>query len=200
MRDEVSEHMAWDPRPFLHTESFQIPQISRFDTCGLSSSTHPTYFLWGLGRRTLMARAKTLILWSVNHFCADLVCFGILSCWKVKWPILMFTFNFCWYLMSMYHDKLSRAFGEKKQPHNIKDPPPYFSVGMRCNIDRLLSLIPLWQKMSAHCAVAHTKLWWQAVALSVSNESRGDCNVCMQMWRDMWVLSFSWVDVKISTV
>src|SRR4029434_9646234 len=27
MRDEVGEHMAWDPRPFLHTVSLQILQI-----------------------------------------------------------------------------------------------------------------------------------------------------------------------------
>ena len=29
MCDEVGEHIAWDLRPFLHTESFQIIQIPR---------------------------------------------------------------------------------------------------------------------------------------------------------------------------
>lgn len=31
---------------------------------------------------------------------------------------------------------------------------------------------------------------WRAVVFSVSNESRGDCNVCVQMGRDMWALSW----------
>ena len=85
---------------------------------------------------------KTFILRSVNHFCVDFeVCFGSLSCWKVQpRPILSllegavrFSFNICWYLMeSMIPCILTRCPGplEEKQPHNIKDPPPYFTLGM----------------------------------------------------------------------
>ena len=49
---------------------------------------------------------KTLILWSVNHFCVDFeVCFGSLPCWKIQpQPSLSFLpqavrfwFNICWY-------------------------------------------------------------------------------------------------------
>src|SRR4029434_1036692 len=46
-----------------------------------------------------------------------------------------FSFNICWYSMeSMIPCILTRCPGslEEKQPHNIKDPPPYFTVGMRC--------------------------------------------------------------------
>src|SRR4029434_9637248 len=61
MRDEVVQHMAWDLRPFLRTVSLQILQIDyEVNACGLSSSAHPTYFLWGLGRGTVMAMAKPL--------------------------------------------------------------------------------------------------------------------------------------------
>src|SRR4029434_8911658 len=84
MRDEVGEHMAWDPRPFLHTVSLQILQIQ---------------FL---------------------SFLTEAV---------------RFSFNICWYLMeSMVPCILTRCPGalEEKQPHNIKDQPPYFTVGMRC--------------------------------------------------------------------
>src|SRR4029434_4553669 len=59
MRDEVSEHMARDLRPFLHTVSLQILQILR-STLVDSASAHPTDFLWGLGRGTVMAMAKPL--------------------------------------------------------------------------------------------------------------------------------------------
>src|SRR4029434_8031347 len=78
---------------------------------------------------------KTFILRSVNHF-------GSLTCWKVQprpnlsflAEAVMFSFNICWYLMeSMIPCILTRCPGplEEKQPHNIKDPPPYFTLGMR---------------------------------------------------------------------
>src|SRR4029434_155659 len=93
-----------------------------------------TDFLWGLGR----GHGKTFILRSVNNFCVDFeVCFGSLSSWKVQLrPILsflagavMFSFNICW---SMIPCILTRCPGplEAKQPQNIKDPPPYFTLGM----------------------------------------------------------------------
>src|SRR4029434_10802554 len=100
MRDEVGEHMAWDLRPFLHAVSLQLLQILR-STFVDSASAHPTDFLWGLCRGTVMAMA-------VNHFCVDFeVYFGSLTCWKVQpQPILSllegavrFSFNICWYLM-----------------------------------------------------------------------------------------------------
>ena len=87
--------------------------------------------------RGVGGHGKTFILRSVNHFCVDFeVCFGSLSCWKVQpRPILSllegavrFSFNICWYLMeSMIPCILTRCPGplEEKQPHNIKDPPPY---------------------------------------------------------------------------
>ena len=59
MRDEVGEHVARDLRPFLHTVSLQILQILR-STLVDSASAHPTDFLWGLGRGTVMAMAKPL--------------------------------------------------------------------------------------------------------------------------------------------
>src|SRR4029434_8630329 len=59
MRDEVGEHMAQDLRPFLHAVSLQILQITR-STCVDSAAAHPTDFLWGLGRGTVMAMAKPL--------------------------------------------------------------------------------------------------------------------------------------------
>ena len=59
MRDEVGEHMAQDLRPFLHAVSLQILQILR-STFVDSASAHPTDFLWGLGRGTVMAMAKPL--------------------------------------------------------------------------------------------------------------------------------------------
>src|SRR4029434_3533792 len=59
MRDEVGEHMARDLRPFLHAVSLQILQILR-STFVDSASAHPTDFLWGLGRGTVMAMAKPL--------------------------------------------------------------------------------------------------------------------------------------------
>src|SRR4029434_9449913 len=132
MRDEVGEHMTRDLRPFLHTVSLQILQILRSALVD-SASAHPTDFLWGLGRGTVKTMAKPLR--SVNNFCVDFeVCFGSLSCWKVQpRPILSFL-DICWYLMeSMITCILTRCRGplEEKQPHNIKDPPPYFRVGMR---------------------------------------------------------------------
>ena len=54
MRDEVGEHMARDLRQFLHTVSAD-PSDSEVGACGLSSSAHPTDFLWGLGRGTVMS-------------------------------------------------------------------------------------------------------------------------------------------------
>src|SRR4029434_2558091 len=101
-------------------------------------------FLMDLGRGTVMAMAKPFILRSVNHFCVDFeVCFRSLSCRKIQpQPILSFlaetvrfSFNICWYLMeSMIPCILTRCPGplEEKQPLNIKYPPPYFIVGMRC--------------------------------------------------------------------
>src|SRR4029434_7807891 len=59
MRDEVGEHMARDRRPFLHAVSLQIIQMLS-STFVDSASAHPTDFLWGLGRGTVMAMAKPL--------------------------------------------------------------------------------------------------------------------------------------------
>ena len=56
IRDEVGEHMAQDLRPFLHAVSLQILRSTLAD----SASAHPTDFLWGLGRGTVMAMAKPL--------------------------------------------------------------------------------------------------------------------------------------------
>src|SRR4029434_9531065 len=71
------------------------------------------------------------------------VCFGSLSCWKVQpRPILSFlaeavrfSFKICWYFKeSMIPCILTRCPGplDEKQPHNITDPPPYFTVAMSC--------------------------------------------------------------------
>src|SRR4029434_9190276 len=118
----------------------QIPRSTLVDT----PLQLITDLIWGLGRGTVMAMAKTFLLRSVNYFCVDFEgWFGSLSCWKVQpQPILsflaeavMFSFHICWYLMeSMLTCILTRCPGplEEKQPHNIKDPPPYFRVGMRC--------------------------------------------------------------------
>ena len=140
--DEVGEHMARDLRLFLHTVSLQILQILRSALVD-SASAHPTFSM-GFRSGDCEGHGKTFILQAVIHFCVDLeVCFGSLSCWKVQpRPILSFlegavrlSFNICWYLMeSIIPCVLTRCPGhlEEKQPHNIKDPPPYFTVGMRC--------------------------------------------------------------------
>ena len=82
---------------------------------------------------------KTFILQSGNHFCVDFeICFGSLSCWNVQpRPILSllegavrFSFNICWYL-TMYPNKMSRAFGRKTAPQHQRSAP-YFTLGMRC--------------------------------------------------------------------
>ena len=59
MRNEVGEHMERDLRPFLHAVSLQVLQILRSTFVDLASA-HPTDFLWGLGRGTVMAMAKPL--------------------------------------------------------------------------------------------------------------------------------------------
>src|SRR4029434_8947420 len=104
------------------------------------SSSHR--FSMGFRSGDCDGHGKTFILRSVNHFCVDFeVCFRSLSCWQVQpRPILSllegavrFSFNICWYLMeSMIPCILTRCRGplEEKQPYNIKDPPPYFTLGM----------------------------------------------------------------------
>src|SRR4029434_11225777 len=143
MCDEVGEHMARDLRPFLHEVYLQILQILMSTLVDSPLHLIPQIFSggwWG----DCDGHGKLFILRSVNHFFVDFeVCFGSLSCWKVQpRPILSFlegavrlSFNICWYLMeSMIPCILTRCRGplEEKQPHNIKDPPPYFTVGMRC--------------------------------------------------------------------
>src|SRR4029434_3516215 len=64
MCDEVGEHMVRDLRPLLHTVSLRILQIL-WSTFVDSASAHPTDFLWGLGRGTVMAMARTTQL---NHY------------------------------------------------------------------------------------------------------------------------------------
>src|SRR4029434_6293351 len=108
------------------------PSDSEVNVCrlGLSSSHR---FSMGFRSVDCDGHVKTFILRSVKHFCVDFeVCFGSLSCLKVQpRPILSFlegavrfSFNIYWYLM-VFPGPL-----EEKQPHNIKDPPPYFTVGM----------------------------------------------------------------------
>ncbi len=87
---------------------------------------------------------RSLILCLVNHFCVDLAtCLGSLSCWKTQWrPIFSFRaeatrfcFKMSWYFKAfMMPCTLTRFLGplEEKQAHSITDPPPYFTVGMRC--------------------------------------------------------------------
>src|SRR4029434_1793194 len=119
------------------------PSESEVNICRLGFSTSHRFSM-GFRLGDCDGHGKTFILWSVNHFCVDFeVCFGSLSCWKVQpWPILSFlaeairfSFNIRWYLMeSMIPCILTRCPGplKEKQPHNIKDLPPYFTVGMRC--------------------------------------------------------------------
>src|SRR4029434_7353726 len=120
------------------------PSDSEVDACGLSSSAHHTFSM-GFRSGDFDGHGKTFILRSVNQFCVDFeVCFRSLSCWKVQLrPILSFlaeavrfSFNICWYLMESMIPPciLTRCPGplEEKQPHNIKDPAPYFTMGMRC--------------------------------------------------------------------
>src|SRR4029434_7136268 len=73
MGDEVGEHMARDLRPFLHAVSLQILQILR-STFVDSASAHPPDFLWGLGRGTVMAMAKTLFCGRCTLFVVILRC------------------------------------------------------------------------------------------------------------------------------
>src|SRR4029434_4374987 len=140
MRDEVGEHGTGSETISTYSIS-PDPSDSEVNICrfGFSSSHR---FSMGFRSGDCDGNGKTFILLSVNHFCVDFeVCFGSYSCWKVQpWPILSllkgavrFAFNICRYLMeSMIPCILTRCPGplEEKQPHNIKDPPPYFTLGM----------------------------------------------------------------------
>src|SRR4029434_6991652 len=62
MRDEVGHHaLHGTGSETLPTYSIS-PDLSdsEVDACRLSSSAHPTHFLWGLGQGTVMAMAKPL--------------------------------------------------------------------------------------------------------------------------------------------
>src|SRR4029434_10585954 len=120
-----------------------ISSDSEVNVCRLGfSSSHR--FSMGFRSGDCDGHGKTFIPWSVDNFCVDFeVCFGSLSCCKVQpWPILSFlegavrfSFNICWHLMEfMIPCILTRCRGplEEYQPHTITDPPPHFTVGMRC--------------------------------------------------------------------
>ncbi|XP_051534253.1 protein Shroom1-like isoform X2 [Myxocyprinus asiaticus] len=87
---KVGEHLARDLRPFLHTESLQFKFRGLCWWTHLFSSPHKCSM--GFMSEDWDGHGRTLILWSVNHFCVDFdVCFGSLSCWKIQpGPIVSF--------------------------------------------------------------------------------------------------------------
>lgn len=111
--NEVGEHMARDLGQNLSRSLWTLFSSSHRFSVGFRSG-------WD-------GHGKTLILWPVNHFCVDFEeCFG--SCTaggSNHGPVYI-----CWYL-SMIPCFLTSCPGplEEKQPHNIKDPPPYFTLG-----------------------------------------------------------------------
>ncbi len=87
MSEEFGEHLTRDQRPFLHTESLQILQIHSSMTVLLLFSSPHSFSVGFRSRGTETAMVKIHFVLS-DHFCVYFVCFGLLSCWKIKtWPL-----------------------------------------------------------------------------------------------------------------
>lgn len=115
----------------------------------LFSSPHMGF---GIQIRGLWKPLQSLNLLSVNHFCVDLeLCFGSLSCWKIPWWLsfgwgswqrqksfffFFFTINFLvldWVFVTLYRNRILRAFGSIAAPWLHSCPPPYFTLrGLGC--------------------------------------------------------------------
>ena len=83
MRDEVGEHMAWDPRPFLHTVSLQILQIQF-----LSFLTEAVRFSFNICWYLMESMVPCILSISMNP--------------KPKFTLKPLEFN-CWWSYSMHH-------------------------------------------------------------------------------------------------
>ncbi len=130
----------------------------------------------------------------MTHFCVYFdVCFGLLSCWKIKtWPIIRFLteavrfwFFICWYLIeSMMPCIWTRCPGPpaEKQAHNIKDPAVYLTVDM----GDFLSLFVL----NSSGGVAAKKLFFQfhltIEASAIWSSSRVWQLNCWSLFLDEW--------------
>ncbi len=85
MPEEFGEHLTRDQRPFSSYRISPDPSDSQ-----LHDSPHS--FSVGFRSEDRDSNGKRFILCSVTHFCVYFdVCFGLLSCWKIKtWPIIRF--------------------------------------------------------------------------------------------------------------
>ena len=126
-----------------HSSIQNLSRLLIFFVCahGLPSSIQTTGSIgFKFGDRA--GYCKIQILCPINHFFVSFdVCLGLLSCCKIhlrpSYSLLAeatrFLAKMSWYwVMYMMPLTLTRAPGPvgTKWPHNIKDPPPYFTVGM----------------------------------------------------------------------
>ncbi len=84
MPEEFGEHLTRDQRPFSSYRISPDPSDSQLhDSASSLQFTHS--FSVGFRSEDRDSNGKRLILCSVTHFCVYFdVCFGLLSCWKIK--------------------------------------------------------------------------------------------------------------------
>ncbi len=125
MPEEFGEHLTSDQRPFFSYRISPDPSDSQLHD-GASSLQFTHSFSVGFRSEDRDSNGKRLILCSVTHFCVYFdVCFGLLSCWKIKtWPIITFLteavrFRFFYLLVfdrihdAMHLNKMSRTSSRK---------------------------------------------------------------------------------------
>ncbi len=140
MPDEFGEHLTWDQRTCLHTESLQILQIlSSMTVLLLFSSPHS--FSVGFRSEDWDSHGKRFILCSVIHFCVEFdVCFGSLSWWKIQTRSIHYKISNRGHQVLIFYllvfDMMLCIWTScpgppaEKQAHNIKDPAVYLNVDM----------------------------------------------------------------------
>ncbi len=130
MPEEFGEHLTRDQRPFSSYRISPDPSDSQLHD-GASSLQFTHSFSVGFRSEDRDSNGKRFILRSVAHFCVYFdVCFGLLSCWKIKtWPIIRFLteavrFLFFYLLVfdrihdAMHLNKMSRTSSRKTGPQH----------------------------------------------------------------------------------
>ncbi len=135
MPEEFGEHLTRDQRPFSSYRISPDPSDSQLHD-GASSLQFTSLIFCRVQVREQQwqcrdSNGKRLILCSVTHFCVYFdVCFGLLSCWKIKtWPIIRFLteavrFWFFYLLVfdrihdAMHLNKMSRTSSRKTGPQH----------------------------------------------------------------------------------
>lgn len=130
--------MALDLRPFLHAESLQILPIPRLLLVDSPPQLIPQIFFGVLVGGLWRPRQKLYSVIREPFLCGFWGGLRIVT--LLEGPTMahfnlpeavLFLFNIFWYLMeSKVPFILTRCPGpmKEKQPHKIKDPPPYFTV------------------------------------------------------------------------